>query len=67
MPAHAQRMSSLLVSDKALAACRVERGRKMGVEVRGREAVRGVVRPRRRESMHAGKRRESMHAGKGSD
>ena len=30
MPAHAQRMSSLLVADKASAACRVERGAQDG-------------------------------------
>ena len=50
VPAHAQRMSSLLAADKEFAPCRVER----------RHAMRGVVRAGRREGV--GQRWRKRHA-----
>jgi hypothetical protein len=53
VPAHAQRMSSLLVADKEFAPCRESKGgRVIGGEVRAGRRERGYARRQRRRHMH---------------
>ena len=60
MPAHAQRMSSLLAADKVFDVCRVAmRGRAVGFEAGGQRRRTHSVQPGRREGAGWRRRRES--------